>query len=73
MCKKTLLMELTSFLWYFCSKEYGLRYCDGKQTHFGWDFSGSSHMDELKILLESHFMIRRLKKDVIKQLPSKIR
>lgn len=58
----------------FCSfKDYGLRYCEGKQTVFGWDFSGSSNMDELKILLEHKYMIRRLKKDVIKQLPSKIR
>ncbi|XP_075210484.1 SWI/SNF-related matrix-associated actin-dependent regulator of chromatin subfamily A-like protein 1 isoform X1 [Lycorma delicatula] len=54
-------------------KEYGLRYCDGKMTNFGWNFSGSSNLGELKVLLESKYMIRRLKKDVILQLPSKIR
>lgn len=53
--------------------EYGIRYCNGKDTPFGWDFSGSSNMKELKILLETQFLIRRLKSDVLKELPQKIR
>ncbi|XP_027840177.2 SWI/SNF-related matrix-associated actin-dependent regulator of chromatin subfamily A-like protein 1 [Aphis gossypii] len=53
--------------------EYGVRYCNGRETNFGWDFSGSSNMKELKIILETHFMIRRLKSEVLKQLPQKIR
>lgn len=57
----------------FCSKEFGIRYCDGKEGRFGWDYSGSSNMDELKILLEEKFMIRRLKSTVLNQLPAKIR
>lgn len=58
----------------FCfSKDYGVRYCNGTQTTFGWDFSGSSNMEELRLLLETRFMIRRLKCDVLTQLPSKIR
>ncbi|XP_049949424.1 SWI/SNF-related matrix-associated actin-dependent regulator of chromatin subfamily A-like protein 1 isoform X1 [Schistocerca serialis cubense] len=52
---------------------YGIRYCAGKQTKWGWDFSGSSNMEELQLLLEHRFMIRRLKSDVITQLPSKMR
>ncbi|XP_025420462.1 SWI/SNF-related matrix-associated actin-dependent regulator of chromatin subfamily A-like protein 1 isoform X1 [Sipha flava] len=53
--------------------EYGKRYCNGQETIYGWDFSGSSNMEELKIILETQFMIRRLKSDVLKQLPQKIR
>ncbi|XKL60873.1 hypothetical protein PGB90_007930 [Kerria lacca] len=57
----------------FSGKEFGIRYCDGKEGRFGWDYSGSSNMDELKILLEEKFMIRRLKSTVLNQLPAKIR
>lgn len=53
--------------------EYGVRYCNGRETNFGWDFSGATNMKELKTILETHFMIRRLKSEVLKQLPQKIR
>ncbi|VVC28544.1 Helicase superfamily 1/2, ATP-binding domain,Helicase, C-terminal,P-loop containing nucleoside [Cinara cedri] len=53
--------------------EYGVRYCNGRETSFGWDFTGSSNMRELKVVLETQFMIRRLKTEVLKQLPQKIR
>ncbi|KAL1109987.1 hypothetical protein AAG570_014066 [Ranatra chinensis] len=53
--------------------EFGVRYCEGKQDRFGWNFNGSSNLDELRILLEEKIMIRRLKTDVLDQLPSKIR
>lgn len=58
---------------FFTYVEYGVRYCNGKLSTFGWDFSGSSNMEELQILLEELLMIRRLKSDVIKQLPDKFR
>ncbi|XP_067014077.2 SWI/SNF-related matrix-associated actin-dependent regulator of chromatin subfamily A-like protein 1 [Anabrus simplex] len=54
-------------------QEYGLRYCAAKQNAWGWDYSGSSNMEELQLLLECRFMIRRLKSDVITQLPAKMR
>ena len=41
------------------------------RTHY--DFSGSSHMSELRLLLEETCLIRRLKSDVLGQLPSKRR
>lgn len=50
-----------------------MRYCAGVKNSFGWDFKGSSNMKELQLLLERHLMIRRLKSDVISQLPSKVR
>lgn len=52
---------------------FGIRYCAGQQNRYGWDFSGASNMQELQLLLEEKMMIRRLKKDVLSQLPSKRR
>ncbi|XP_011330154.2 SWI/SNF-related matrix-associated actin-dependent regulator of chromatin subfamily A-like protein 1 [Ooceraea biroi] len=54
-------------------EDYGVRYCAGQRTAFGWDFAGSSNMQELQLLLKSTCVIRRLKADVLNQLPSKIR
>ncbi|XP_073503559.1 SWI/SNF-related matrix-associated actin-dependent regulator of chromatin subfamily A-like protein 1 [Phyllobates terribilis] len=53
--------------------DFGVRYCDAKQMPWGWDYSGSSNMTELKLLLEESIMIRRLKCDVLSQLPAKQR
>uniref|UniRef100_A0A8V5FQE3 SWI/SNF-related matrix-associated actin-dependent regulator of chromatin subfamily A-like protein 1 n=1 Tax=Melopsittacus undulatus TaxID=13146 RepID=A0A8V5FQE3_MELUD len=54
-------------------QSFGLRYCDAKKMPWGWDYSGSSNLTELKILLEESIMIRRLKSDVLSQLPAKQR
>ncbi|XP_068186200.1 SWI/SNF-related matrix-associated actin-dependent regulator of chromatin subfamily A-like protein 1 [Antennarius striatus] len=53
--------------------DFGMRYCDAKQTTWGWDYSGSSNLGELKLLLEESLMLRRLKSDVLSQLPAKQR
>lgn len=50
-----------------------MRYCNGTKKKFGWDYTGSTHMQELQLLLKATCLIRRLKTDVLKQLPSKIR
>ncbi|XP_036277353.1 SWI/SNF-related matrix-associated actin-dependent regulator of chromatin subfamily A-like protein 1 isoform X1 [Pipistrellus kuhlii] len=52
---------------------FGLRYCDAKRHAWGWDYSGSSNLGELKLLLEEAVMLRRLKSDVLAQLPAKQR
>lgn len=49
-----------------------MRYCDPVKTFFGWKFDGLSNAEELHAKI-SRFMIRRLKKDVLTQLPPKIR
>uniref|UniRef100_A0A8D1WW31 SWI/SNF-related matrix-associated actin-dependent regulator of chromatin subfamily A-like protein 1 n=1 Tax=Sus scrofa TaxID=9823 RepID=A0A8D1WW31_PIG len=52
---------------------FGLRYCGAKRLPWGWDYSGSSNLGELKLLLEEAVMLRRLKCDVLSQLPAKQR
>ena len=51
---------------------YGLSYCDGHETRFGWDFSGASNTDELHSRTRD-FCIRRLKSEVLTELPDKVR
>jgi SWI/SNF-related matrix-associated actin-dependent regulator 1 of chromatin subfamily A len=48
------------------------RYCNRRNTGFGWDISGHSHTDELNRILMETIMIRRLKADVLPDLPSKV-
>ncbi|KRW98986.1 P-loop containing nucleoside triphosphate hydrolase [Pseudocohnilembus persalinus] len=53
--------------------DFANRYCDPKKNQFGMDFDGSSNENELHFILKENLMIRRLKKDVLTQLPDKIR
>jgi len=53
--------------------EYIIRYCEGKQSTFGWDASGQSNLTELNLLLNQRFMIRRTKDKVLSQLKDKNR
>lgn len=52
---------------------FAARYCAPKKTRYGMDYSGSACTLELHCLLESCFMVRRLKRDVLDQLPDKRR
>lgn len=52
---------------------YAHRYCAATRTQWGWDFSGASNLSELQTELRSSCMIRRLKKDVLTELPAKRR
>lgn len=49
-----------------------MRYCNPVKTFFGWKFEGASNTDELRDKI-SNIMIRRLKEDVLKELPPKMR
>jgi SWI/SNF-related matrix-associated actin-dependent regulator 1 of chromatin subfamily A len=51
--------------------DFGKRYCNLKRTPYGWDFNGSSNSAELHSILSDSIMIRRLKEDVLKDLPEK--
>ena len=55
-------------------KSYTQRYCNGHVCHLGfYDFSGSSNANELNWISHKSIMIRRLKRDVLTELPSKNR
>lgn len=53
--------------------KYAKRYCDATKGRFGWDFNGISNSKELYERLIGHWMIRRKKSDVLKELPPKVR
>jgi len=71
-------------LWQFC-KEFdpqGLgknymrfirRYCDAKHNGFGLEALGATNTEELQNLMRAAFMVRRNKREVLKDLPEKHR
>lgn len=48
--------------------QFGLRYCKGFKSAFGWDFTGKSNEAELVSRLKP-IMLRRTKAEVLKELP----
>ncbi len=72
-------MELYNTIWMIdpticgTKKAFGKTYCGGYFNGFGWDFNGSSNVQELHAKLTSTIMIRRKKADVLKDLPAKVR
>jgi len=59
-------------------KNFALRYCDGheemvSETKKVFKFDGASNLEELQERLRATCMIRRLKQDVLKELPPKRR
>lgn len=52
---------------------FASRYCDAHQNGYGWDFSGASDLEHLQQSLRAAGMIRRLKSQVLTELPAKMR
>jgi len=52
------------------SHDFGIRYCAAFESNFGWDYGGASNLEELFTRISPYFL-RRLKKDVLSQLPPK--
>lgn len=53
--------------------QYARRYCNAKNNGWGWDFSGAANLEELQTRLRTSIMVRRLKSEVLKELPAKFR
>ena len=49
------------------------RYAGAVKRRFGWEFKRATHAQELNSRMRASFYVRRLKADVIKELPSKQR
>jgi SWI/SNF-related matrix-associated actin-dependent regulator 1 of chromatin subfamily A len=58
---------------FYSFKVFANRYCDPKPQYNIIDYTGASHIKELHTLLSNTVMIRRLKVDVLTQLPPKRR
>jgi SNF2-related domain/Family of unknown function (DUF6011)/Helicase conserved C-terminal domain len=52
---------------------FTVRYCAAYKHRFGWDRNGASNLDELQTRLRGKFMVRRLKSEVLVDLPAKRR
>jgi SWI/SNF-related matrix-associated actin-dependent regulator 1 of chromatin subfamily A len=76
-------IELFSLLQVACPEEwdrdhkgffaFARRYCGASKSRYGWDFSGATNLPELQEKLRTTCMVRRLKKDVLTELPAKVR
>ncbi|CAB3402478.1 unnamed protein product [Caenorhabditis bovis] len=53
--------------------DFAVRYCDGKQGRFCFEAKGCTNSEELSAIMFKRIMIRRLKADVLKDLPEKRR
>lgn len=51
--------------------KFAFRYCNPQKSYHGWDFNGCSNGEELNRLLTTHVMLRRLKLNVLSDLPAK--
>jgi len=54
-------------------KDYTAKYCDAHETRWGWDVNGASNLPELQDRLRARIMVRRLKSEVMTELPPKQR
>jgi SWI/SNF-related matrix-associated actin-dependent regulator of chromatin subfamily A-like protein 1 len=52
---------------------YHKTFCGAFQTRFGWDTSGASNLDLLQSKLRETIMVRRMKSQVLTDLPPKVR
>jgi len=54
-------------------QDFGMRFCDPKREGMKWSFKGASNMDVLHDIIKDGICIRRLKEDVLTELPEKMR
>ena len=69
------LYPMLNMLWpehYKSSWTFSQQYCNPKWKRWGWDHSGAANLDQLNAELLSLGMVRRRKRDVLKDLPEKV-
>ena len=72
-------VELQPLAGYLAPEKFGdffrfaKRYCGAERNNWGWDFSGASNLPDLQEQLRSSILVRRLKADVLDELPPKQR
>ena len=49
--------------------EFGMRYCRARRIFGHWEYKGACRLPELHHILKTQYMIRRRKRDVLKDLP----
>lgn len=52
---------------------FAKRYTDAAHNGYGWDFTGAANLPELQQRMRAKFMVRRLKSEVLTELPAKRR
>lgn len=55
--------------WFHFAKHY----CNAWKGEYGWNLAGASNLDELNTKLRERCLVRRLKADVLTELPPKVR
>jgi SWI/SNF-related matrix-associated actin-dependent regulator 1 of chromatin subfamily A len=68
----TSLIWLDPAKWNKRSGYFQKRYCGAFMGEWGWVNDGATHLDELQEVLRTSCMVRRLKKDVLSELPPKV-
>lgn len=69
------LYSILSILWpehYNSPWVYSQKFCEPQLKPWGWDHTGAKNLNILHAELKQYGMIRRLKKDVLKDLPDKV-
>lgn len=66
------ILGIDPFVPYYNYKEFAMRYCEQYNNMWGLNKNAGKNIEELGKTLRASHMIRRLKKDVLPQLPRKI-
>jgi SWI/SNF-related matrix-associated actin-dependent regulator of chromatin subfamily A-like protein 1 len=56
---------------YLDPHRYGVRYCNGFEAEYGWDYQGASNLDELNAILCRNYMLVRKLQDCV-DMPEKL-
>lgn len=56
---------------YYDPHRYGVRYCGGFESEWGWDYTGATNLEELHRVLNRNYMIVKRKRDCL-DMPEKL-